>query len=70
MARPDLRPIAPAFVAAQPNLEALVRHLRETRDRTARRDMVSAQFGPLRTKVQGEQTGKSGSGAQAGAGGA
>lgn len=56
MARPDLRPMAPAFVAAQPGLEALVRHLRETPDRAARRDMVRAQFGPLRAKVQGEQS--------------
>ncbi|MBB6503773.1 hypothetical protein F4693_000728 [Sphingomonas endophytica] len=45
--RVDLRPLAPAFVAAQPNLAAFVRHVRETRERAARRDMVRAQFGPL-----------------------
>ncbi len=45
--RVDLRPLAPSFVAAQPNLAAFVRHVRETRDRAARRDMVRAEFGPL-----------------------
>ena len=49
--RVDLRPLAPAFVAAQPNLAAFVRHVRETRDRAARRDMVRAQFGPLLDEV-------------------
>ncbi|WP_043129920.1 hypothetical protein [Sphingomonas phyllosphaerae] len=49
--RIDLRPLAPAFVAAQPNLAALVRHLRETRERSARRDMVRAQFAPLLEEV-------------------
>lgn len=49
--RVDLRPLAPAFVAAQPNLAAFVRHVRETRDRAARRDMVRAQFGPLLEEI-------------------
>lgn len=45
--RMDLRSIAPAFIAAQPNLSAYVRHVRETKDRSERRDMVRAQFAPL-----------------------
>lgn len=45
--RPDLRALAPAFVAAQPNLAAYVRHVRETKDRSQRRDMVRSQFSPL-----------------------
>lgn len=45
--RPDLRPLAPAFIAAQPNLPAYVRHVRETKDRSERRDMVRAQFAVL-----------------------
>lgn len=49
--RPDLRPLAPAFIAAQPNLSAYVRQVRETKDRTERREMVRAQFGPLLDEV-------------------
>jgi hypothetical protein len=45
--RADLRSLAPPFIAAQPNLQAYVRHVRETRDRGERRDMVRAQFSPL-----------------------
>lgn len=44
LGRTDLRPLAPAFLAAQPSLEAFVRHVRETKDRTMRRDMVREQF--------------------------
>ncbi len=47
LSRPDLRPLAPAFIAAQAGLEAVVRHLRETRDRAARREMVREQFAAL-----------------------
>jgi hypothetical protein len=49
--RADLRPVAPAFVAAQANLSAVVRHLRETKDRNARRDVVRAEFEPLILRV-------------------
>ena len=49
--RTDLRPLAPAFVAAQPNLSVYVRHVRETKDRSERRDMVRAQFAPLVAQV-------------------
>ena len=45
--RADLRPLAPAFIAAQPNLSAYVRHVRETKDRSERRNMVRAQFASL-----------------------
>lgn len=45
--RTDLRSLAPAFIAAQPNLSAYVRQVRETKDRNERRDMVRAQFAPL-----------------------
>jgi hypothetical protein len=51
--RADLRPLAPAFVAAQANLSAFVRHLRETKDRSARRDMVRSEFEPLIHAVAG-----------------
>lgn len=47
LSRTDLRPLAPAFVAAQANLSVFVRHVRETRDRAERRDMVRAHFAPL-----------------------
>lgn len=60
LARADLRPLAPAFVAAQANLAAFVRHVRETRDRTARRDMVRAQFAPLIEEVGEPATRSSG----------
>lgn len=49
--RTDLRPLAPTFIAAQPNLSAFVRHVRETKDRSERRDMVRAQFSPLTDHV-------------------
>jgi len=45
--RADLRPLAPDFVAAQANLPAYVRHVRETKDRSNRRDLVRRQFAPL-----------------------
>lgn len=54
IARADLRPLAPAFVAAQANLEALVRHLRETRDRNQRREMVRSGFKPLWGEIKGD----------------
>jgi hypothetical protein len=41
LGRTDLRPLVPAFVAAQPSLEAFVRHARETKDR-----MPTAGDGP------------------------
>ena len=47
LARGDLRPYAPAFVAAQPNLQAFVRHVRETKDRDRRREMVRSEFNLL-----------------------
>jgi hypothetical protein len=53
IARADLRPLTPAFVAAQANLEALVRHLRETRDRSQRREMVRSDFKPLWDEIRG-----------------
>lgn len=52
LGRSDLRPLAPAFIAAQPSLEAFVRHVRETRDRTMRRDMVREQFKLLWEEVR------------------
>ncbi len=51
LSRADLRPLAPVFVAAQANLAAFVRHVRETKDRGQRREMVLAQFGPLEEEV-------------------
>jgi hypothetical protein len=51
LSRVDLRSLAPAFVAAEPNLPALVRHLRETKDRGQRREMIRAQFVPLTDEV-------------------
>ena len=48
LSRADLRPHAPAFIAAQPNLQAFVRHVREIKDRSQRRDMVREQFRELR----------------------
>jgi hypothetical protein len=51
--RGDLRPLAPAFLAAQPSLEAFVRHVRETRDRTQRREMVLEEFKPLWDRIRG-----------------
>lgn len=45
--RTDLRPLAPPFIAAQPNLSAYVRHVRETKNRGERREMVRTQFAPL-----------------------
>jgi hypothetical protein len=51
LSRVDLRPIAPAFVAAEPNLPALVRHLRETKDRGQRRELIRTQFVPLMDEV-------------------
>lgn len=56
LSRPDLRPLAPAFIAAQPNLEAFVRHVRETKDRTRRREMVREQFEPLREEIGALET--------------
>lgn len=53
LGRSDLRALAPAFLAAQPSLEAFVRHVRETKDRTLRRDMVREQFKPLWEEVKG-----------------
>ena len=53
MNRTDLRPLAPSFVAAQANLEAFVRHVRETRDRSQRRDMVRSAFEPLQNALAG-----------------
>ena len=53
LGRIDLRPLAPAFVAAQPSLEAFVRHARETKDRTLRREMVREQFKSLWDEVRG-----------------
>lgn len=53
LGRTDLRPLAPAFVAAQPSLEAFVRHVRETKDRALRREMVREQFKPLWDEVRG-----------------
>jgi hypothetical protein len=50
--RVDLRPLTPAFVAAQPNLAAFVRHVRETKDRNQRREMVRSEFGPLLEEVE------------------
>jgi hypothetical protein len=52
LARSDLRPLAPAFVAAQPSLEAFVRHVRETKNRSQRRDMVREQFAPLWDEIR------------------
>ncbi|MEG3166485.1 hypothetical protein U1701_18045 [Sphingomonas sp. PB2P19] len=52
LGRTDLRPVAPAFLAAQPNLEAFVRHVRETKDRTRRREMVREQFKPLWDEIR------------------
>lgn len=54
--RTDLRPLAPAFIAAQPNLSAYVRHVRETKDRGERRDMVRAQFAALLSLVGDAQS--------------
>jgi hypothetical protein len=48
LSRADLRPRAPAFIAAQHNLQAFVRHVREVKDRSLRRDMVREQFRHLR----------------------
>lgn len=45
--RTDLRSLAPPFIAAQPNLAAYVRHVREMKERSERRDMVRAHFAPL-----------------------
>jgi hypothetical protein len=53
IARADLRPLAPAFIAAQANLPAVVRHVREIQDRTQRRNVVRAQFNALREAVPG-----------------
>jgi len=54
--RTDLRPLAPPFIAAQSNLSAFVRHIRETKDRSERRDMVRAQFTPLLDRVDEPQS--------------
>ena len=51
LSRTDLRPLAPAFIAAQPGLEAFVRHVREIRDRNLRREMVRDQFRALRDEI-------------------
>ena len=51
--RVDLRPLAPSFVAAQANLESFVRHVRETKDRSQRRDMVRSAFEPLQGVING-----------------
>ena len=53
LGRTDLRALAPAFVAAQLSLEAFVRHARETKDRTLRREMVREQFKALWDEVRG-----------------
>ena len=55
MNRTDLRPLAPSFVAAQANLETFVRHVRETRDRSQRRDMVRSAFEPLQNAITGDE---------------
>lgn len=52
ISRTDLRPLAPSFVAAQANLESFVRYVRETKDRSARREMVRSQFASLRSALQ------------------
>jgi hypothetical protein len=49
--RVDLRALAPAAVAAQPNLPAFARQVRETKNRDERRDLVRAQFAPLLEEV-------------------
>ncbi len=54
--RTDLRPLAPSFIAAQPNLSAYVRNIRETKKRSERRDMVRAQFAPLMDHVGDHQS--------------
>ncbi|KQR84831.1 hypothetical protein ASG07_16625 [Sphingomonas sp. Leaf343] len=55
LARVDLRPLAPSFIAAQPGLEAFVRHIRETKDRAARRDRVRQEFLPLWNEIRGDE---------------
>jgi hypothetical protein len=55
LGRSDLRPLAPAFLAAQPSLEAFVRHVRQTKDRNLRRDMVLSEFQPLWDEVRGTE---------------
>ncbi len=54
--RTDLRPLAPSFIAAQPNLSAYVRNVRETEKRSERRDMVRAQFARLLDHVGDHQS--------------
>lgn len=54
LAREDLRPLAPTFVAAQPNLEAFVRHIRTLKDRTTRRSNVREAFKSLWGEVGGQ----------------
>jgi hypothetical protein len=56
LSREDLRALAPAFVAAQANLSSFVRHVRETKERNERRDMVRLQFTPLLEEVAGSAT--------------
>lgn len=56
LARSDLRPLAPAFLAAQPSLEAFVRHIRGTKDRGLRREMVREQFKPLWDEIREPDT--------------
>lgn len=50
--RADLRPLTPSFVAAQAGLDSFVRHVRETKDRSERRDMVRVAFEPLQEQVR------------------
>lgn len=51
--REDLRPLAPSFVAAQPNLEAFVRHIRTIKDRSERRNDVRKAFSQLWDELGG-----------------
>ena len=52
LARDDLRPLAPSFIAAQPNIASFVRFVRETKDRTQRREMVRKEFIALQDRVR------------------
>jgi hypothetical protein len=52
LARDDLRPLAPSFIAAQANIASFVRHVRETKDRSKRREMVRREFGALQDRVR------------------
>jgi len=52
LSREDLRPLAPSFIAAQPNIASFVRFVRETKDRTQRREMVRKEFTALQDRVK------------------